>query len=74
MYVYGTSQVVLVVKNAPANTGDIKDAKLIPGLARSPGAGHGNPFQYSCLCLHGQTSLAGCSPWGHKESDRTEAT
>ena len=38
-----------------------------------PGGGHGNPFQYSCLeNLHGQRSLAGYSPWGHKELDRTE--
>ena len=37
------SQVVLVVKNPPANAGDIRDAGLIPGLGRSPGGGHGNP-------------------------------
>ena len=39
----------LVVKNLPANTGDIRDAGLISGLGRSPGGGHGNPLQYSCL-------------------------
>ena len=39
----------LVVKNLPANVGDIKDMGSIPGLERSPGGGHGNPFQYSCL-------------------------
>ena len=39
----------LVVKNQPANAGDIKDASSIPGLGRSPGGGTGNPFQYSCL-------------------------
>ena len=43
------SQVALVVKNHPANTGDTADAGLIPGLGRSPGGGHGNPPQYSCL-------------------------
>ena len=43
------SQVVLVVKKLPANAGDIRDAVLIPGLGRSPGGGHGNPLQYSCL-------------------------
>ena len=43
------SQVVLVVKNPPANAGDIRDAGLIPGLGRSPGGGHDNPLQYSCL-------------------------
>ena len=35
-----------VVKNLPANAGD---ASLIPGSGRSPGGGHGNPLQYSCL-------------------------
>ena len=39
----------LVVKNLPANTGDVRDMGLIPGLGRSPGGGNGNPFQYSCL-------------------------
>ena len=50
--VYGTresSQVALVVKNPPANAGDVKDAGSIPGSGRSPGGGHGNPLQYSCL-------------------------
>ena len=36
------SQVVLVVKNLPANAGDVRDAYSIPGLGRSPGGGHGN--------------------------------
>ena len=39
---YRASQVVLVVKNLPANAGDIKDVDLIPGLGRSPGGGRGN--------------------------------
>ena len=38
-----------MVKNLPANAGDIKDAALIPEFGRSPGGGHGNPLQYSCL-------------------------
>ena len=38
---HGASQVVLVVKNPPANVGDIRDAGSIPGLGRSPGGGHG---------------------------------
>ena len=42
-------QVALVVKNPPANVGDIRDVGLIPGLGRSPGGGHSNPLQYSCL-------------------------
>ena len=43
------SQVALVVKNPTANTGDVRDMGLIPGLGRSPGGGHDNPLQYSCL-------------------------
>ena len=43
------SQVALVVKNPPANAGDIRDAGSIPGLGRSPRGGHGKPLQYSCL-------------------------
>ena len=39
----------LVVKNPPANAGGIRDVGLIPGLRRSPGGGHGNPLQYSCM-------------------------
>ena len=40
---------VLVVKNLPANAGDIRDTDSIPGSGRSPGGGHGSPLQYSCL-------------------------
>ena len=42
-------QVVLVVKNQPANARDIRDPSLIPGSGRSPGEQNGNPLQYSCL-------------------------
>ena len=38
-----------MVKNLPANTGDIRDTGSIPGSGRAPGGGHGNPLQYSCL-------------------------
>ena len=38
-----------MVKNLPAKAGDIRDTGVIPGLGRSPGGGHGNPLQYSCL-------------------------
>ena len=38
-----------MVKNPPANAGDIRDAGLIPGPGRSPEEENGNPFQYSCL-------------------------
>ena len=43
------SQVVLVIKNLPANSGDIRDAGSILGSRISPGEGNGNPLQYSCL-------------------------
>ena len=43
------SQVVLVVKNPPANAGDIRDMGFIPGSGRTPGGGHVNPLQSSCL-------------------------
>ena len=38
-----------MVRNLPANAGDIRDTGSIPGSGRSPGEGNGNPFQYSCL-------------------------
>ena len=64
------SKVALVVKNLPANAGDLRDLGSIPGLGKSPGGGLGNPLQYSCLeKSHGQRSLVGYSPQGHKESD-----
>ena len=40
---------MLMVKNSPANAGDVSDMGLIPGLGRSPGIGHDNPLQYFCL-------------------------
>ena len=49
-------------KESASNEGDLGS---IPGLGRSPGGGHGNPLQYSCLeNPHGQKSLAGYSAWG----------
>ena len=42
-------EVVLVVKNFPANARDLRDTSLIPGLGGSPEGGHDNPLQYSCL-------------------------
>ena len=44
-----TSQVVLVVKNLPTNSGGVTDTGFIPGSGRYPGEGIGNPLQYSCL-------------------------
>ena len=40
---------VLVVKKLPASAGDARDTGSIPGLGRTPGEGHSNPLQYSCL-------------------------
>ena len=64
------SQVALVAKNPPANAGNIRDTGLIPGSGRSPGEGNGNC--YLAGESHGQKSLVGYRPWGHKESDTTE--
>ena len=49
VYTFKASQVALVVKKLPANTGDVRDASLILGSGRSLGGGHGNPFPYSYL-------------------------
>ena len=45
----GAFRVVLVGKNLPANAEDKRDTGSIPGSGRSPGAGHGNPLQYTGL-------------------------
>ena len=59
-----------VGKESAYNAGD-----PIPRSGRSPGGGHGNPLQYSCLeNPDGQRSVVDYSPQGHKELDTTEAT
>ena len=69
----GSSQVVLEVKNPPANSGDPRDVGSMPGSGRTPGGEHGNLLQYSCL-EHSMDRKA----WqamihgGCKESDMTE--
>ena len=56
-----------MVKDLPASAGDARDMSSVPGLGRIPVGEHGDPLQYSCLGKsHGQRSLAGYSPWGHK--------
>ena len=45
----GLPRFLLVVKSLPVNTGDFRDAGLIPGLGKSPGGEHSNPLQYSCV-------------------------
>ena len=49
MYMYGLPQLVLVVKNLPANSKGVRDTGLSPPSGRSPGGGHRNPLEYSCL-------------------------
>ena len=66
---------VLVVENSPASAGDIRDAGSVPGSGRSIGKGHGRPTPVFLPGeSHGQRSLAGYSPWGHREVDTVEAT
>ena len=61
-----------MVKNPPANAGDIRDAGSVPGLGRCPGEGNGNPLQDSCL----ENSMDRGAWWatvhGVTESDTTE--
>ena len=58
-----------MVKNPPANAEDKRNTGLILGLGRFTGGGDGNPLQYAYLEKpRGQSSLAGYSPGGHKES------
>ena len=56
-------------KESACNAGDLGS---IPGLGRSPGGGHGNSPVFLPGESHGQRSLVGHSPWGHKESDMAE--
>ena len=56
------SQVALVVKNPPANAGDLRVLGSIPRSGRFPGGGNGNPLQCSCLDPHGQRTLVGYGP------------
>ena len=64
----------LVVKNLPAEAGDVRDVGLIPGLGRSPGVGFNNSLQYSSL----ENSMDRGAWWvtvhGVAKSDTTEAT
>ena len=70
LYAVGASLVAQTVKESACYVGDLGS---IPGWGRSPGRGHGNLLQYSCLeSPYGQRSLVGCSPRGCKESDATE--
>ena len=63
----------LVIKNLPANAGDVRDAGSIPRSGRAPGGGHGNPLQYSCLGnpMDRGAWQATVHSMGRKESDMT---
>ena len=65
---------MLVVKNLPDNAGNIRDVDSIPGSGRSPGGGHGNPLQYSCLENPMDRGAWWATVQSHKLSDTTEAT
>ena len=60
---------LLVLKNPPTNAGNVRDPGSIPGLGRSPGGGHGNPLQYSCL-----ENPVDRGTWRATELDTTEVT
>ena len=70
----GTSQVALVVKNSPANAGNVRDTSSIPGWGRSPGGGHGDSLQ--CSCLENPTDRGAWRAAVHRvrESNTTEVT
>ena len=63
-----------MVKNPPANVGDITDSGSIPGLERCPGGEHGNPLQYSCLENPMDREAWQATVNTAAESDTTEAT
>ena len=76
IYIHTHIQVVLVVKNLPANVGShLRDVVRFWGQKDSPGGRHGNPLQYSCLeNPMDREGWRDNSPQGHTESDMTEAT
>ena len=65
IFLSDTSQVALVVKNLPANAGDVGS---IPGSGRSPGERNGNPVQYSCLENPMDSGAWGATAYGAAKS------
>ena len=61
-----------MVKNLPANAGDIRDLGSVPELGRSPARGHGNPLQYSCLENSVDREVCQATVHGVSEWDTTE--
>ena len=67
-------QVALAAKILPTTAGDAGDAGSIPGLGRSPGGGHGNPFQYACMGNPLDRGAWQATVHRVTESDMTEVT
>ena len=67
-----SSQMVLVIKNLPDNSGDIRDSGSIPGSGKSLGGGHSNTLQYSCLEKPMDRGAWWATVQSHKELDMTE--
>ena len=63
-----------MVKNLPANAGEIGEAGSVPGSGRSPGGGHGHLLQHSCLENRMDREAGGQQSIGSKESGMTEVT
>ena len=68
----GVSQVKLVLKNLPANAGDVRDVGSTPGLGRFSGEGNGYPLQYSCLKNPMDREAWWATAQGRKELDTAE--
>jgi len=73
-FTLGASQVALVIKNPPANVGDVRDVGSSPWLGRYPEEEHCNPLQYSCLRNPMDRGTWRATVHGVTELDRTEAT
>ena len=71
---FGASQMSLVVKNLPANAGEVRDAGSVSGLGRSPGGGQGYPIQCSCLESPMDRGAWRATVPGVKKLDTTEVT
>ena len=63
-----------MVKNPPANIGEVRDAGFIPGLGSSPGGGNSDPVKYSCLENPMDRGVRWATVRGDAESDLTEVT